>query len=170
MTTTHQYQESLADREKKSSEKPIQLRFDDLRQVVVIGDDQDRFYTTVADAARACKRADHMDAWIKQVKEFLLTIHEWCASQPEIVRACYVTWCEGHYNVIVVTHGDEYRFDFDQRVTELNLSLVDMYQDIPVDAIQIPQGPEGALHSFIIPEKAIQPYGESSSARSKGNF
>lgn len=156
--------------ERRSPEQPIQLRFDDHHKLEVIGEDQDRFYTTVSDAARACKRADDLETWIKQVKEFLVEINKWCESQSAIVHACYATWSEGHYNVIVVTKGDEYRFEFDDLVTELNLRLSEMYPDIPLDAIHVPQGPEGTLHSFIIPEKAMQPYGHPGSARGEGSF
>lgn len=167
MATAPEVREESGER---PSGRPIQLRFGDSRKVEVIGDDQDRFYTTISDAARACKQADNLDHWIKQVKEFLVEIHKWCDSESAIVHACYVTWCDGHYNVIVVTRGEDYRFDFDDDMTRLNLRLAGMYPEIPVDAIQIPQGPEGTLHSFIIPAKAIQPYGESGSARGQGSF
>ncbi len=168
MTVTPEVRGECADN--RPSEKPIQLQFGDHRKVEVFGDDQDRFYTTVSDAAHACKQADNLDLWIKQVKEFLVEINKWCESQSEIVSACYVTWSDSHYNVIIVTHGDEYRFEFDDLVTQLNLRLSGMYPDIPVDAIQVPQGPEESLHSFIIPEKAMQPYGHACSARGKGSF
>jgi len=168
MTGAHEVRAESA--EKRPPEQPIQLVFGDHRKLEVIGEDQDRFYTTVTDAARACKRADDLETWFNQVKEFLVEINKWCESQAAIVNACYATWCDGHYNVIVVTHGDEYRFEFDDLVTKLNLRLSEMYPDIPVDAIQVPQGPEGTLHSFIIPEKAMQPYGHPGSARGKGSF
>jgi hypothetical protein len=156
--------------EKRHTEQPIMLRFGDPTQVEVLGEDQDRFYTTVSDAAYACKRADNLDRWFKQVKDFLSEINAWCQSQAAIVSACYVAWSDEHYNVIVVTHGDDYRFEFDDRITDLNLRLAGIYCDIPVDAIQIPEGPEGSLYSFINPEKAMQPYGQPGAARRKGSF
>ena len=146
----------------RPTEQPIQLRFDDKSQVLVIDSDQDRFYTTVSDAARACKQEVDLDAWTVQVKEFLLEINRWCKHNEATVTACYVMWSDGHYNIILVTAGEEYNFGFDDAVTQLNFKLSSMYPDIPLDAIQIPSGPEGMLHSFINPEQAMQPYGQSS--------
>jgi hypothetical protein len=162
--------ESGGELETRTLDWPIQFRFDNHDQVEVLGHDQDRFYTTVSDAARACRQADNLDQWYKQVKEFLSEINKWCKARDSIVDSCYVMWCDGHYNVIVVTRGDEYRFNFDDEITRLNLHLARLYPDIPVDAIQIPQGPEGTLDSFIVPEKAMQPYGEPSSTRGQSGL
>jgi L-alanine-DL-glutamate epimerase-like enolase superfamily enzyme len=143
---------------------PLVLTFGSTQKVEVIAEDEHRFYTTVSEAARACKVAIEVTLWQLQFKEMLAYLHKWAGDRSDRVRNCYVTWGEGGLRVFVVTHQDKYQFSFDDEISTLDIWLSRTYQDCPATVLQLPNMPTIDLLSFLAPEKAIQVYGESAAA------
>lgn len=146
------------------TDRPLRLSFKSKQTVVVEADNDDRFCTTVQEAARACKAHEASKEWAQVFNELLVDLNSWCGRHGGVVQRCLVTWGEGGLHVFVVTQGDQYRFDFDDHVTLLNLRLAKAYPRHPTEIVQIPDGEPEALRSLFSPERCLQVYGQSTSA------
>lgn len=135
----------------------IRLDFRSEEQVLVIPDDQDRFVTTVRDAALACKHYDQFGEWKEQYNDFLTFLHEWCIKHHDKVRAGYVTIGDASLNVLVFLHSAEYDFDFENEIVELDVKLADQFPLCSAEVLQVPNQPDltGEL-----PDEALCVYGD----------
>ena len=139
---------------------PLVLTFGSSERLEVIAEDRHRFYTTVSKAAEACKGAADTALWIEQFKDLLNDLHKWCKEHASSVENCYVSWTEGQLKVFVTTPGEDYQFDFDDAITDLEIRLASVYPDCSAAVIQLPESPPNELTSFFSPEEAIQTYGK----------
>jgi hypothetical protein len=142
--------------------KPIHLTYRSVEQVVVEPDDQDRFVTTVRDAARACKSAQADAEWRDQFEAFLAFIHEWCVERTEFVDASFVGVGDGELRVAICTSKNDFDFDFEEEVTELDILLA---QKFPQCISEVTQFPRSILTPADFSE-AIMTYGDASAASS----
>ena len=117
---------------------PIRLSFESKQHVVVIPENEDRFLMTSQAAAHACQQAEKKHEWDAQFKEFLGFINGWCGVRNEKVRACFVTIGDHSLNVLVLLQSNDYDFDFDDDLAELDLALFQKFPLCKADVIQIP--------------------------------
>jgi hypothetical protein len=155
---------SAANRTELHFDTPVVIRPDATKKVEVVGPDKHRFYVTMQDAAESCAKGVDLALWREQFQEFLADLGCWCSQNATSVARCYVTWGEGHLKVFVTVTGNEYRFDLDDILTDLELTLTRIYPDHYASVLQIPEAPAGELASFFSPGKAIQVYGQSIAA------
>lgn len=140
---------------------PIRLHFKDADVVVVVTpEDEDRFMTTAADAAYACKQAQDMLQWKREFDEFLRHIHTWCEKHETDLSHAYLAFSADGLNVFILTRGSEYRFDFDDTVTDLDAELARRYPRCPAELMLLPETPVESLTSFFAPGRALQLYGD----------
>jgi hypothetical protein len=156
--------------ESTTSSGPIRLSFESKRQIVVIPENQDRFLTTASAAAQACQQAEKQSEWVEQFKEFLGFIHQWCIDHGDKVHSCYVTIGDHSLNVLVCLKGDDYDFELDDQLAELDLALFDRYPVCTADVIQIPN--QNALTEQFLPKQAsseaMQVYGDGAGSSEAG--
>lgn len=140
------------------STEPIRISFKSVQTVEVTAENDDRFSTTVREAARACQAHENQKNWAQIFNELLAELYAWSTARTE-VSSCFVTWGEGGIRVFVVTLGQRYHFEFDDQITDLNLRLAQIYPDHPADVLQIPTGQPDSIRNFFTPERCIQVYG-----------
>ena len=141
--------------------KPIRLNFEDLdTQIVVTPADNDRFVTTSSEAAQACKMAQDILRWNQEFQAFLRHIHYWCDKHKEKVARAYLSFSSDGLKLFLPTHGSDYRFDFDDEVSDLDLEIAKEFPTCPTEVMQLPENPDDALTSFFDPAKAFQLHGE----------
>lgn len=151
-------------RDKNLAEGPIQLRFGSDKKVEVIDEDKHRFYTTVTEAAKACRHAIEFAFWKQQFEELLAELHRWCADRPDEVSSCFVSWGEGGLTVFVITSKEDYHFGLDDDLHALDLRLDEIYPECPAEILQLPNGSAEELNSFFSPARSMQAYGNKESA------
>jgi hypothetical protein len=145
--------------EQATQVQPIRLSFESREQVLVIPDDEDRFVTTAAEAARACKQADDSREWQKQFNEFLKYLHKWCDDNSNRIESGYVSVGDSGLNVLLVLSSEGYDFDFEDEIVELDLALA---RDFPLCTSEVMQVPKPcAVESETISPEAICVYGNS---------
>jgi hypothetical protein len=155
-----------ANQTEQSSKRPLVITFTSLEKVEVVSSDKHRFYVTMQEAAQSCAAGMNQSLWQDQFKDFLADLNKWCGSHD--VVNCYVAWGEGHLKVFITVPGDEYRFDLDNDLTDLEIRLSQVYPDHRATVLQLPADPPTDLASFFSPEKAIQTYGKPLSAPVQG--
>jgi hypothetical protein len=117
---------------------------------------------TAKEAARACQVAQSEKELRDAFGQFILYLHEWCKSRAADVHTAYVYPGDGFLNILICTRGEDYRFDLDDPVTELDLDLTRQFGWLVAEVMQVP---EGSREGHIALEKAIIVYGDGSSAR-----
>lgn len=156
----------------EATEQPLRLHFQDARKVLVEGDQEDRFVTTVREAVRACRLAEDGAAKAEQFqaefKEFLGHVNAWCIRHADKIIRAYVAPGMHGMEVFVVTNGDAFMFDFEAQVTALDLELVDAFPNWPAHVMQLPGEPDESLESFFTPRRALQVYGQRAGASPQG--
>lgn len=140
--------------------KPIYLTYRSVEKVVVEPDDQDRFVTTVQDAARACKSAQVGTEWQAQFENFLARVHEWCEARKDRIDSSFVDVGDGGLRVNVCTSMADFDFDFEDEVTELDIELA---RDFPHCISEVSQIPRPVLARLDLSD-AIVTYGDSATA------
>jgi len=138
---------------------PIRLHFSDQTKVVVTPDDEDRFMTTAAEAARACEHVQNLFQWKQEFDRLLTHVHGWCKARNETVSRAYLAATGEGLDVFLLTAGPEYRFDFDDLVSELDIELARRFKNCPSGVTHFPDTPSEPLSSFFDPSKALQLYG-----------
>ena len=152
---------TLSPRSPSQGAEPIRLDFRDVdTQIVVTPDDQDRFVTTSSEAAQACKMAHDVLRWKQEFDGFLKYIHDWCAEQTERVAYAYLSFSSDGLKLFLLTHGVDYRFDFDDVVSDFDIELDKKFPKCPGEVMQLPETPVESLTSFFDPAKAFQLHGE----------
>jgi hypothetical protein len=124
----------------------------------VIPDDEDRFVTTAAKAARACKSAAEEKQWNEQFTAFLASIHRWCAVHADRVRAGYVTVGDSSLNVLIGLKEAHYDFDFEDTLVALDMELAERFPQCIAEVLQVPN--QEGLTSELSSE-ALCVYGDS---------
>lgn len=143
------------------SAEPIRLHFQDIdTQILVTPDDQDRFVTTSSEAAKACRAAQNVLHWKQEFDAFLKYIHDWCAERTERVACAYLSFSSDGLKLFLLTHGSDYRFDFDDEVSDFDLELDKKFPNCPGEVMQLPETPVESLTSFFDPANAFQLHGE----------
>lgn len=118
--------------------EPVRLSFESKQQVIVVPENEDRFLTTASAAALACQQAEAGKEFRSQFEDLLAFVHEWCEGQAAKVRACYLTVGDVGLNVIVCLQGDDYDFEFDDPIAELDLEIFRRFPKCKVEVMQIP--------------------------------
>ena len=148
----------MATKEKREF-KAIQLDFQSRQQVVITGTEGDRWVTTVNEAAQACRSALDQKSWEEEFRSFLTRINEWAKQHSDVVSAAFVgVSCEGLTGVII-TKGPDYRMDFDDEVTQLDIELANRFPNCRADILQSPEGEPVSRIPYISLERAVQVYG-----------
>jgi hypothetical protein len=144
-------------------QEAIQLNFQSVQQVVVTGKDgQDRWVTTVKEAAQACRSALDQKEWTQQFEAFLGRIHEWAKEHDDIVSAAFVGISSEGLTGVIITKGTEYRSEFDDAVTDLDIELAKKFPNCRADILQSPEEEPESRIPFIALERAVQVYGNKS--------
>jgi hypothetical protein len=143
---------------------PIHLDVRSVQQVVVHPQDENRFMMTAKEAAKACERAQNEKELREQFSEFLLYLRGWCERHAGRIRAAYVYSGDGFLNVLICTNGADYRFDFDDAVTQFDIDLTRQFDWLSAEVMQVP---ETAREGHISLEKAILVYGDGSGSRTE---
>jgi hypothetical protein len=144
--------------------KPIYLTYRSIEQVVVEPEDQDRFVTTVQEAARACKSAQDGSQWRQQFEAFLAFIHEWCKQRQDRVESGFVDVGDGGLRVSICVTSENFDFDFEDEVTELDIVLAQKFPQCLSEVTQIPR----QVAQLLDLSDAIVAYGDTRPAPSAG--
>lgn len=121
--------------------KPIQLHFESTNQVMVVPDDEDRFFTTESEAARACKQVENSREWSQQWNNFLVHINRWCKAHKGDIEAGYVTVGDSALNVLLCLHRPNYDFSLEDDIADLDLELAEKFPLCTAEVLQIPNQP-----------------------------
>ena len=151
----------MAVKEKEQIEA-IRLDFQSIQKVVVTDKDGDRWVTTVKEAAQACRSALDQEAWKNQFSAFLSRVHQWASGHANIVSAAFVGVSSEGLTGVIVTKGPEYRCDFDDEVTKLDIELANEFPNCRADILQSPEGEPESRIPYISLERAVQVYGNQS--------
>ncbi len=116
--------------------------------------------TTSAEAAYACRQAQDMLRWKHEFDRLLTHLHEWCRENKQQVSRTYMAASEDGLKVFILTKGPDYRFDFDDAISGLDVEVAEKFERCPTDVIQMPETPVGSLTSFFDSAKAWQIYGD----------
>jgi hypothetical protein len=115
---------------KTNRARPIQLDFKSVQQVIVTAEDGDRWVTTVKEAAAACQSALSDQEWKKEVEGFVARIHEWSNEHADVVAAAFIGISSEGLTGVIVTKGPEYRTEFDDTVTQLDIELANRFPHV----------------------------------------
>lgn len=155
----------MATLDRSTSMEPIRLSFRNETKVVVEPDDEDRFVLTVREAAQACKQAQDDKEWQAKFNNFLVYLEKWAETHSQKIRTVCVTVADGALNILIATSGESYDVDFDDIITELDITLVKEFPWLVAEVMQVPQ----CVQSDRIPyEKAILVYGDGKGASRTG--
>jgi hypothetical protein len=138
--------------------KAMRLDFQSVQQVVVTNKDGDRWVTTVREAAQACRSALDQKEWREEFEAFLSHIHEWAKQHADIVSSAFVGVSSEGLTGVIITKGPEYRADFDDAVTDLDIGLAKRFQNCRADMLQSPEGEPESRIPYISLERAVQVY------------
>jgi len=133
---------------------------------VVEPEDENRFLLTAREAAGASAQTQNDKELLKEFNDLLIRVHAWCENHADSVVAAYVYGRNGLLNVVICTVGEHYRFDLDDAVTDLDLSLAQHYPSLASQVIQIP---ETARKGNLSLEKALIVYGDGSGTQQSSN-
>lgn len=139
---------------------PIRLDFHSVQQVVVTDEDGDRWVTTVREAANASRSALDQKEWKSEFEGFLAHIHEWAKKRADVVSAAYVGIGAEGLTGVIVTKGQEYRYDLDDEVTNLDIELANKFPNCRADVLQSPEGEPESRIPYLAAERALQVYGD----------
>lgn len=137
---------------------PIRIDFKSEESVLVISDDEDRFLMTSRDAALACKQGEHLLEWQSQFNPFLLFLRKWCEAHSEQVRTGYLTIGDSSLNVLIFIFKEDYDFEFEDALVELDAALAEKFPRCSAEVLQIPK--QKPLTSEL-PHEALFFYGDS---------
>ena len=126
----------------RSIAKPIQLHFESTNQVLVVPDDKDRFVTTESEAARACRQMEHTKEWSNQWNDFLVYVNAWCKNHSDSIEAGYVSVGDSALNVLLCLRNQDYDFDLEDAIAELDLELSEKFPLCTAEVMQIPNQPQ----------------------------
>lgn len=139
--------------------KPIRLHFCDQTRVVVTPEDEDRFMTTAAEAALACRNAQNILKWNQEFDGLLRHVHAWCQTMAEDISSAYIGFSGDGLSLFLLSKGTDYRFDLDDVVSDLDIDIANKFEKCPTEVTHFPEAPIESLSSFFDPGKAIQLYG-----------
>jgi hypothetical protein len=141
--------------------EPIRLDFRSVQRVLVTDHENgDRWMTKVKEAAQACRSALDQKDWGEQFEAFLAHIHEWAKKHAETVSAAYVGISSEGLTGVIITKGPEYRLDFDDEVTSLDLELANQFPNCRADILQSPEEKPESRIPYISLGRALQVYGD----------
>ena len=153
-------------RSRLTTQKPLYLTVGSQKTVMITGDNEERFVLTSHEAAVACQQAIQQqgtiqvaEEWDEQYKGFLLAIHEWAEAHQGVVSAAYIAPGDRGLNVIIATKGEDYRYEFADELTDLDIQLSSRFPRCRATVVQLPEKPKDALDSFFSDSRAIQIYG-----------
>jgi hypothetical protein len=149
----------IARESKPELQVALQLHFEDRTTVIVRPDEKNWLLTTVAEAAKACQFAREAAEFRESFDKFLAHVHNWSKTHPETIARTYVAVAPHGLEVFVVTRGADYRFEFDDEVSKLDLELVSTFPECPAHVTHLPDESPETLRSFFSPDKAVQVYG-----------
>jgi hypothetical protein len=133
--------------------------------VVVAPDDRDRFVMTEEDAARACKRAQDDNEFRKQFQEMLSYVHDWCAQNPQKIRAGYVTVGDSALNVLLCLEQRDYDFSLEDALVQLDIDIAERF---PLCIVEVLQLPNQARLTSELPQEALLVYGDGRRSQTSG--
>ncbi len=146
---------------KESQTEPIRLDFQSVQRVVVEDSENgDRWVTTVKEAAQACRSDLEHKEWREQFEGFLAYIHEWAKRHSVIVASAFVGVSSEGLTGVIITRGSDYRLDFDDAVTTLDIELAEKFPNCRADVLQSPEGEPESRIPYIALERAVQVYGD----------
>jgi hypothetical protein len=143
----------------KEQTAAIRLDFQSIQQVIVTGEDGDRWVTTVRDAAHACRAAMEDKDWREEFEAFLAHIYLWAKRHPDVVAAAFVGISSEGLTGVIVTKGPDYRLDFDDEISRLDIALAEQYPNVRADVLQSPESEAEARVPYIALDRAVQVYG-----------
>ena len=89
----------------------------------------------------------------------MLHIHEWAKRYAELILQAYVGVSSEGLTVVLLTKGQEYRLEFDDEVTSLDIELANRFPNCRADVLQSPECEPESRIPYISLERAIQVYG-----------
>jgi hypothetical protein len=146
----------------RSIMEPLRLHFKAVNRIQIVTTD-DRYETTLAEMADACKKHDDNALWRQHFVDFLHEIFLWCGERAELISKCYIAATSEGLRLFVVTSGADYRFELDDAITDFELRLRQIYPMCPVAIYQMPDASSEALQSFFSLERSYQIYGQPDS-------
>jgi hypothetical protein len=150
----------------RTTAKPITLSFRSEVQVVVEPDDSDRFVTTAAEAARACQQAQAGQEFRAEFEHFLSFVHGWCITHKDKVDRAFVDIGDGGLRVNICMKSADFDFEFDDKVTDLDIELLERYPKCIAEVTQFP----GSIGKQLEPDSefAVIVYGDGSGTSESG--
>lgn len=71
--------------------------------------------------------------------DLLLSLDRWSRGHCEVLRS-YAFLGKNRLNILICTRGEEYRFDFDDAITDLDIRIARDYADLTTEVMQVPEG------------------------------
>jgi hypothetical protein len=109
--------------------------------------------------ARTCRNAMTEQGRRSQFESLLAHVRDWAARRSDVVSAVYMGGDPEGPAVVVLTRGPDYRTDFDDEVTELDIRLAEDYPDCCVDVLQFPEGDAESRIPYVAADDALLVYG-----------
>jgi hypothetical protein len=120
---------------------------------------------TEEDAARACKRAQDDNEFRKQFQEMLSYVHDWCAQNPQKIRAGYVTVGDSALNVLLCLEQRDYDFSLEDALVQLDIDIAERF---PLCIVEVLQLPNQARLTSELPQEALLVYGDGRRSQTSG--
>jgi hypothetical protein len=125
--------------------------------ITVTPEDESRFNVKLRRAIQMLQVADRVDQFTDQFKLLNQVLAKWTSNQTDIDRA-FVTLLSDHILFVVVRKTVEYDEDFEDRLSNLDLTIA---QDVDMDLIRmhsiaLPHSSEMAIRSFLHPNVALE--------------
>jgi hypothetical protein len=91
--------------------------------------------------------------------------HEWCKAREESVAEGYVCVGDSAINVIVAVRSDDYNFDIEEELVELDLKLAENFPLCRTEVMQIPNQKDMKAG---LSSRSIKVYGDGQRASAAG--
>lgn len=147
----------------RQQEEPIRLDFQSVQKIVFTDHDSgERWVATVREAASACRTAQSQKEFQDEFEDFLAHIHQWSKRHADIVAAAFVGVSSEGLTGVILTSGPQYRLDFDDEITALDIELASKFPHCRADILQSPEEDPVCRVPYIAVERAVQVYGNQS--------
>lgn len=139
--------------------EPIHLTFRDANTPVLVeAENEDRFFTTVREAAAACQAADKEAQFSKQLRDNLFTkLRNWLRKQTSKVEGAYLAIREGGLLFLVVRSDTPYDRQFEDDLTALDAEIATdpSLSLVALDVMALPHVSEETAMAFLGSKKTL---------------
>jgi hypothetical protein len=139
---------------------PIHLSFEEgAREVCVHAEDEDRFWMTCEEAARACKQHVSVVEWKREFTRLLGWLRLWSENEKGRVKECFVSLRDNRLAITVVPMTQGFDFDLANAVTALDSNIAREFKSCPSEVLQVPRPKGCGLDGLVDLSNTVLVYG-----------